>query len=132
VSTHSSSVGAGPARSSPLAERSYFDLARGGDCWDGSTAYHPGAPELCDGGDNDCNGAPDDGIPFTNYWVDSDGDDYGAGNAALFCADPGPPWATAGGYCNEASAAHNPGAAETCDAVDNDCDGLVDPGAVCQ
>jgi len=31
-----------------------------GDCNDGNAAVHPGAVEVCDGFDNDCNGLPDD------------------------------------------------------------------------
>jgi len=32
------------------------------DCDDGDATVYPGAPELCDGKDNDCNGPVDDGI----------------------------------------------------------------------
>jgi glucose/arabinose dehydrogenase len=31
-----------------------------GDCDDGNPSRHPGVPDLCDGIDNDCSGAPDD------------------------------------------------------------------------
>lgn len=34
----------------------------GGDCDDSSQAVFPGAPEVCDGLDNDCNGGDDDGL----------------------------------------------------------------------
>ncbi len=33
----------------------------GGDCDDGNAAVHPGAPEICDGLDNDCDGSVDGG-----------------------------------------------------------------------
>ena len=39
-----------------------------GDCNDGAASAFPGAPEICDGLDQDCNGAADDG--------DSDGDGF--------------------------------------------------------
>ena len=34
------------------------------DCDDANPAVHPGAPEICDGLDNDCNGAVDDAPPI--------------------------------------------------------------------
>lgn len=36
----------------------------GDDCDDSSAAAHPGGVELCDGVDNDCNGAVDDGFDY--------------------------------------------------------------------
>ena len=40
-----------------------------GDCDDLDNAIYPGAEEICDGKDNDCNGVVDDGY-------DDDGDGY--------------------------------------------------------
>jgi hypothetical protein len=81
-------------------------VAEGGDCDDGDDAYHPGAAETCtDTVDFDCDGA----VGF----VDEDGDGWAA------CLE-----------CDDDAALVNPGATEVCDAVDNDCDGTTDEGAV--
>ncbi|WP_282136896.1 putative metal-binding motif-containing protein, partial [Seonamhaeicola maritimus] len=47
------------------------------DCDDTESTVYPGAPELCDGLDNDCANGVDDGLTFENYYTDSDGDGYG-------------------------------------------------------
>jgi hypothetical protein len=102
------------------------------DCDDGSAAIYPGAAELCDGVDNDCNGLTDDGITYYVYYSDADGDGFGDSVASVStCADTLP-----SGYvvlntdCDDGNAAIYPGAAELCDGVDNDCNGLTDDGVV--
>lgn len=72
------------------------------DCDDADEDVHPEAPENCNGIDDDCSGAVDDGV---------DGDHDGT----PICAD-----------CNDADATIHPGAEELCDALDNDCSGFVD------
>ena len=47
------------------------------DCDDSNGTIYPGAPELCDGLDNDCNGSIDDGITNTTFYADTDGDGLG-------------------------------------------------------
>lgn len=53
--------------------------------------------------------------------VDADGDGFVGGGGA--CAASGTP------DCNDADPAISPGAAESCDNVDNDCDGVLDDAA---
>jgi hypothetical protein len=97
------------------------------DCDDNSAAVHPGADEVCDGFDNDCSGAVDDDpIDGTVYYADADGDAYGDDDAGLAaCATP-EGYATQGGDCDDRDGAANPGAVESCDGIDDDCDGEVD------
>ena len=75
-----------------------------GDCNDGNPAVHPGAVEVCNGLDDDCNGTIDGAF-------DADGDGFACGSD-----------------CNDADPAIHPGAVETCNQIDDDCNGLVDDG----
>jgi len=98
------------------------------DCNDAAPFVNPGAPEQCNGIDDNCDGLIDNGVVFSTWYADADGDTYG--NAAVSqsaCSQPV-------GYvldntdCNDANAAVNPGATEVCNLIDDDCDGLTDEG----
>ncbi|MGC6524929.1 MAG: FISUMP domain-containing protein [Flavobacteriaceae bacterium] len=76
-----------------------------GDCDDANINIYPGATEIEDGVDNDCDGDIDEGF-------DVDGDGYTQNQ----------------GDCDDNNAQVNPGATEIEDGIDNDCDGEVDEG----
>ena len=104
----------------------------GSDCDDTDAAIHPGAVEVCDEVDNDCDGLIDvddpDNTDHVQYYYDADGDGFGyERNTKTSCTHPGSGWLTDAGDCNDADADTNPDADEICDdGVDRDCDGLVD------
>jgi hypothetical protein len=55
--------------------------AQDSDCDDGNAAVHPGALELCNGIDDDCDfkvDAEDEDVDATTWYPDSDEDLYGA------------------------------------------------------
>ena len=74
-----------------------------GDCNDTNAAIYPGAPEPCNGKDDNCNGTIDEGF-------DQDGDHI------TVCQ----------GDCADNDKNTRPGALEALDGIDNDCDGIAD------
>ncbi|MFM9948994.1 MAG: MopE-related protein [Saprospiraceae bacterium] len=97
------------------------------DCEDGNDEIYPGAPEVCNSTDDDCDSQTDEGLT-TTFYADTDGDGYGnPGNTIQACSAPS-------GYvsnntdCNDGNANVNPGATEICNGVDDDCDTQTDEG----
>jgi hypothetical protein len=101
------------------------------DCNDADASFKPGAPELCDGLDNDCNGVIDDGLnmPNATFYADADGDGYGDPTRTVLACAPPPGFVANGGDCDDLDPSVNPGAAELCDGLDNNCNGQIDEGA---
>ncbi|MBI2668363.1 PD40 domain-containing protein, partial [Candidatus Woesearchaeota archaeon] len=64
------------------------------------TAPLPGA-EICDGLDNNCNGAVDEGLLFTMGYLDDDGDGFGSSTFKVDCKELGDGYATKSGDCND-------------------------------
>jgi hypothetical protein len=97
-----------------LGDPAAYDLDRdgvttcGGDCDDSRALAYPGAFELPNGADDDCDGFVDDGTPL--------GDDDGDG------------FSESEGDCDDFAPVVYPAAPELPDGVDNDCDGDLDEG----
>ncbi|MEN0062830.1 MAG: MopE-related protein [Myxococcota bacterium] len=104
-------------------------VADGTDCNDGVTAINPGADELCNQIDDDCDTVVDpptsQGAP--QWFRDADGDGFGdLGTTERACVAP-TGFVAVAGDCNDGSMAVNPNAAEVCNQIDDDCDAVVDP-----
>jgi len=129
-----------------------------GDCDDTNADIYPGAIELCDGRDNNC----DSVLPSTEVDFDEDGwlvceDDCDDTDAALTPADQdgdgqsscdgdcddddpkvssndvdGDGLSACEGDCNDHNNTVRPGNGELCDGLDNDCDGEIDDNPNCE
>ncbi len=106
-------------------------VATTGDCDDFRKAVYPGAQELCNMIDDNCDGQIDENAVPVELWPDADGDGYydarteKVGTPKIGCAGL-KGWAAEPGDCQPMNKAINPGAAEVCNNVDDDCDGDVD------
>jgi hypothetical protein len=98
------------------------------DCNDADPAVFPGASELCNHIDDNCDGDIDEGVLLT-FYTDTDTD--GFGNPALSVQACTAPSGTADneGDCDDTNPAVSPDATETCNDVDDDCDGDIDEDA---
>ena len=95
------------------------------DCDDADAEVHPGAPERCNGADDDCDGEQDE-HPTTTWYADTDGDGYGNAAYAIASCDPGSGWVASDTDCDDTDEAVFPGASERCNEIDDDCDGAID------
>lgn len=103
--------------------------AQGGDCDDFSATTHPGARELCNGRDDDCDGEIDEDLEVTLHFVDADGDGHGAFSGPTVMAKcPPEGYAPTSDDCDDGDPLVHVGAIETCNYIDDNCDGRVDEG----
>lgn len=98
-----------------------------GDCNDADNKIYVGASELCDGKDNDCDTQVDESAG-TTYYRDADGDGYGTSATSMVACSAPSGYVTNSSDCDDTSSAIKPTATESCDGVDQNCNGSIDEG----
>jgi len=102
-------------------------LACGDDCDDRNPASHTAEAETCDGYDEDCDHAIDEGVGGT-FYADADGDGVGDATRTTEACSLPTGYASVSGDCDDHDAARSPSTVEICDGIDNDCDTVIDDG----
>ena len=106
-------------------------IANTDDCAPFDPASFPGAVELCNGFDDNCNGIvdedPEEGC--TLFFPDKDGDQSGPTSEGLcLCSANETHLTPFGGDCDDNDATVGSLVPEQCDDIDNNCNDLIDEG----
>ena len=99
-----------------------------GDCNDSNAEIYPGAPEICNYLDDNCDGNVNEGFPSYTCYLDNDGDGYGNPAISFIRCDVPAGYVLNGLDCNDSNADIHPFTEEICNGVDDDCSGLADDG----
>ena len=100
------------------------------DCNDNNEDTFPGASEICNNKDDDCNGQIDDALLLYTYFLDGDGDGYGDPNTHVESCSTLSGYADNGDDCDDTDDRTYPGVAheesDTICMTDADFDGYGD------
>ena len=105
-----------------------------GDCSPTDETVYPGATEICDNNDNNCDGEADEGFEVLTWYFDNDQDGFGSDEQSatqpcnpFFGSDEENYWVFNNLDCDDNNPDVNPDAdEEEGDGIDNDCDGQID------
>jgi hypothetical protein len=98
------------------------------DCDDYNADVNPGGLEVCNQLDDDCDTVVDnrDAMPYYTYFYDKDGDTFGDPLDTVEACERPDDALDDFSDCDDRDPAVFPGAEETCNDVDDDCDGTID------
>jgi hypothetical protein len=96
------------------------------DCDDTNGGIYPGAEELCNSIDDNCDGQTDDGT-LTVFFIDNDGDTYGNPSVSILACTQPIGYTPNDNDCNDNDASINPDAEDIGgNGIDENCDGEID------
>ncbi|MAA79685.1 MAG: hypothetical protein CL916_10535, partial [Deltaproteobacteria bacterium] len=98
------------------------------DCDDLDSMIYPGAVEICDYLDNNCDGIIDEGGGL--LYLDYDGDGFGDPSSSVSSCMPVSGYVSDNTDCDDIQSSVHPGADEYCNSIDDDCDGSIDEQGV--
>lgn len=129
--TYTDNDGDGFGTGSPVA----CGINNNADCNDNNAKIHPNAVEICNGVDDDCDGLTDDADPGITgqltWYQDYDGDGYGNDAVSILACFQPAGYVSNHDDCVDNNSDIHPGVVETCNSLDDDCDGLIDEGLNC-
>ena len=108
-----------PIVSCPVPDSAVQDA---GDCDDARADINPGATEICNQTDDDCDSEEDEDVDQT-WYRDDDGDGYGDDEVTVFGCEQPTGFVGEGGDCDDGTAERSPGVSEVCNnGIDDNCD----------
>jgi photosystem II stability/assembly factor-like uncharacterized protein len=93
------------------------------DCNDANATIHPGATEVCNTVDDDCDSSIDEGVSLT-FYRDADGDGFGNPAVTISACSAPAGYVANNTDCDDSSSQDHPGASEiVANGDDENCDG---------
>lgn len=103
----------------------YAPAGQDADCDDTDADINPGATDICDGLDNNCDGEIDEGS--TTWYPDYDGDGWGDENSPIQACEAPADHTDEADDCDDTDPDISPDAVEVCgNGIDDNCTGNID------
>ncbi len=99
------------------------------DCDDSAASVNPGATEICNGVDDNCNLGIDEGV-LLSFYQDFDVDGFGNLQVTQQSCSVPEGYVADDTDCDDSAASVNPGATEICNSVDDNCNSEIDEGVL--